>query len=78
MAEMISVMEFLTRIAAGVSVIGAFVAIALSMTFFLITDRLSHWTKSTTGSDDHTVSQLAVLKDNIMWMLSLRPGKGTR
>ena len=78
MAEVIFVLEFLTEVAAGVTVLTALVGIAVSMTLFLKLGRLSPRTGSPAGSADDKPTQLAVLKDSITWVRSLRTGNGLR
>ncbi len=72
------VLEYLTQVVAGVTVLTALVGIALSMTLFLKLGRLPSRTGSTVSSADHKPTQLAVLKDSIIWVRSLRSGKGLR
>ena len=78
MAEVTFVLEYLTEVAAGVTVLTALVGIAVSMTLFLKLGRLPSRTRSPTGSAEHNPSQLAVLKDSITWIRSLRSGNGLR
>ncbi len=78
MAEVSYVLEFLTEIVAGVTVLTALVGIALSMTLFLRLGRLPTRTRSPAGSAGPNTTQLTVLKDSIVWVRSLRAGKGFR
>ena len=79
MAGTMAYMEVITQIVAGVSVIIAFLTIALSMTFFLISGRLAYRIKPPAGHDN-SISQLAVLRDNLHWgtMPSTRQGEQDR
>ena len=76
MAEVSFVLEYLTEVAAGVTVLASLVGIALSMTLFLKLGRLPSRTGSTSVSTDPNPTQLAVLKDSIAWVRSLRTGNG--
>ena len=82
MAEVTFVLEFLTEVVAGVTVLTALAGIALSMTLFLRLGRLPSRTRSPAASPslsaDPSPTQLKVLKDSILWVRSLRSGKGRR
>ena len=78
MAEVTFVLDYLTEVAAGVTVLTALAGIALSMTLFLKLGRQPSRTVNPIKGAADKPTQLEVLKESIGWVRSFRTGKGLR
>ncbi len=78
MAEVTFVLDYLTQVAAGVTVLTALAGIALSMTLFLKLGRQPSRTVTPVKGAAVKPTQLEVLKESIVWVRSLRTGNGLR
>ncbi len=78
MAEVTFVLDYLTQVAAGVTVLTALAGIALSMTLFLKLGRQPSRTVTPVQGAADKPTQLEVLKESIAWVRSLRSARGPR